>query len=262
LINGFAARTPVVENAVISSASSIWICWWQGPDNMPEIVKACYKSVQKYAAGHPVKLITKDNFNNFVSVPEYILDKFNSGLITVTHFSDILRVALLYEYGGFWLDATMFLTKEISISNSTYSFFTLKGTYNVDNISKARWTGFCIAGVKYGILFEYMRDFFYLYWKTHNELIDYVLIDYVIETAYQLIPYIRSLFDKLPYNNTDIYSLQYHLHSEFSKYLFAEYCSQTQFHKLTWKKKFDIFTTENKLTFYGYLIEMSRRANV
>jgi hypothetical protein len=254
LIKEFAARN-IIEKTAILPTSVIWICWWQGLDNMPEIVRVCYKSIQKFAGSHPVKIITKYNFRDFISIPEYILNKFNSGLISVTHFSDILRANLLYEYGGFWLDATMLLTEEISIRSGCDSFFTLKGTYAIDNISRARWTGFCMAGAKHDILFEYMRDIFYLYWKTHNELIDYVLIDYVIDVAYRSVPYIKSLVDNVVYNNTDIYSLQYHLHNEFSENLFVEYCSQTSFHKLTWKKKIEKYTPENKLTFYGYLIE-------
>jgi hypothetical protein len=259
LIKEFAARPIAENNKKISPSSTIWMCWWQGLEQMPDIVKACYISIQKHAGTHPIRVITKNNFQEFITLPHHIMEKFNSGLISITHLSDIIRVNLLYEYGGFWLDATMFSTKDISIEDQP--FFTLKGTYKADNITQARWTGFCIAGLKHNILFEYIKKYFYLYWETHNELIDYVLIDYIIETAYRSIPHIKSLLNGVAYNNTDIYSLQYHLHNEFSQDLFAEYCSQTSFHKLTWKKNHEKYTPGNKLTFYGYLIETYLREN-
>lgn len=42
----------------IDATSPIWVCWWQGKENMPDIVKACYNSIQKHACNHPVILIT------------------------------------------------------------------------------------------------------------------------------------------------------------------------------------------------------------
>jgi hypothetical protein len=110
---------------------------------MPPIIRACYDSVQKYRGQHPVHLITKSNCADFVSIPYHIMKKLNSGLITVTHFSDILRTVLLYEYGGIWMDATILVTEAIDFNN--LKFYTMKETLKTDNISKARWAGFFLA---------------------------------------------------------------------------------------------------------------------
>ncbi len=36
----------------------IWICWWQGIDQAPSIVKKCVDSIRKHAGNHKVIIIT------------------------------------------------------------------------------------------------------------------------------------------------------------------------------------------------------------
>lgn len=64
----------------------IWWCWLQGLESAPPIVKACY-----------------------------ILDKWKAGIISNTHFSDILCLELLTSRGGIWVDATVFVTGNESL---------------------------------------------------------------------------------------------------------------------------------------------------
>ena len=67
----------------IDATSPIWVCWWQGKENMPDIVKACYNSIQKHACNHPVILITEENFRNYIDMPEYIINKQKEGYIDI-----------------------------------------------------------------------------------------------------------------------------------------------------------------------------------
>lgn len=270
-INQFAREPVIAQESTIDPKSTIWICWWDGIESMPAIVNACYHSILQHAGTHSVQLITKNNFRNFVSIPEYILEKVDVGIITITHFSDILRAALLYEHGGIWLDATILALKNISLSS--LPFFTLKTTLKTDSITHIRWqgisysrftnpvvpeinrwTGFFLAGTKHDILFEFMRGFFYAYWKERQNLIDYLFIDYVIDIAYDTIPSIKKMFDDVPYSEIDIYMLENILNDEFSNERFAQ-CSAMNFHKLTWKKSFNIYTQNNKLTVYGHILK-------
>ena len=84
----------------INATSPIWVCWWQGKENMPDIVKACYNSIQRHACNHPVILITEENFRDYIDMPEYIINKQKEGYIDITHFSDILRMKLITKQGG------------------------------------------------------------------------------------------------------------------------------------------------------------------
>ena len=50
----------------------IWICWWQGLENAPEIVKRCVASIQKHAGNHKIIMITDENYKEFISFPMWI----------------------------------------------------------------------------------------------------------------------------------------------------------------------------------------------
>ena len=47
-------------------SNKIWMCWWQGLDSAPEIVKACVESVRRNAGGREVIIITDKNVSNYV----------------------------------------------------------------------------------------------------------------------------------------------------------------------------------------------------
>ena len=271
IISSFASRNTIPASS-IDPASTIWVCWWDGAESMPDIVKVCYNNLLSYANTHPVQLITKHNFMDFISIPEYILEKVSRGTITVTHFSDILRAALLFEYGGVWMDATILTLKDISFANQP--FFTLKTTTKTNSISHIRWqglshdasrfhtqtsqevnrwSGFLLAGTRHSLLFEFMRDFFYRYWNGENSLIDYLFIDYVLAIACDFMPDINKMINDVPCSDIDKFGLEKKLNSEFTNEEFIKYSAIT-FHKLTWKKKFDVYTKDQKLTIYGHLL--------
>jgi len=273
VIDKFAQKTAQPETN-IDPFSTIWICWWDGEEAMPDIVKVCCKTIKQHACNHPVKLITKYNYNEYVSFPDYILEKVNSKIMTVTHFSNMLRANLLYEYGGIWMDATILTLQDISLENTP--FFTLKAPARKNNsismarysgisdISKpyrykfftpkvSRWSGFLLAGTKGSVIFEYMRDILYAYWKDHNDQIDYVLYDYTIALGYDNIPDMKKMIDNVPCNAIEKFFMEKNLNSEYSEKSFSVY-PLTTFHKLTWKLKFVEYTKNKKLTIYGHLI--------
>lgn len=90
------------------NSNRIWICWFQGLENAPELVKKCYQSVLENNKEKEIILITNDNIHRYVQFPKYILEKWKKGQITNTHMTDLLRLELLTRYGGMWLDATVF----------------------------------------------------------------------------------------------------------------------------------------------------------
>lgn len=61
IVSSYKDRT-CDPNENIGATSPIWVCWWQGEEQMPDIVKACYHSIQKHACTHPVILITSENY--------------------------------------------------------------------------------------------------------------------------------------------------------------------------------------------------------
>jgi hypothetical protein len=254
LISDFAGRFAefiLPQEGVI--LKHIWICWWDGIGSMPPIVKACYNSVLKYSGDYTVHLITRDNFGDFISIPEHVLEKVNAGTMTVTHFSDIIRMSLLAKHGGLWLDATILVTDTVQLEDMP--FFTIKWEYGGEDAPKRRWTGNCIGGIKNNILFEFVREFLCEYWEKYDEMIDYFLYDYTIAVAYHSIPQIQRMIDNVRISDQQFYALQDNLEKEVNVDFLNGVCKDTIFHKLTWKKNYPAVSAGNKPTLYGYIMD-------
>ncbi len=137
------------ETAIYSEKQNIWICWLQGENSAPQLVKNCIDSVRRNANGHDVVIITKDNFQEYVDIPNYILEKYEKGIISHAHFSDIMRMSLICKHGGIWIDATVFCNKTLPEKIFNQLFFTCKSPMiETDYISNLQWTSFIIGGQK------------------------------------------------------------------------------------------------------------------
>lgn len=99
----------------------IWQYWAQGYDDVPERVRECLDSVERYAGEYTVIRLHDDNLSEYLDIPEYIIKK--RACFSYAFFSDLLRVMLLSTYGGLWLDATVLLTGQIPREYSEYDFF-------------------------------------------------------------------------------------------------------------------------------------------
>ncbi|MBT8922009.1 capsular polysaccharide synthesis protein, partial [Lactobacillus delbrueckii subsp. bulgaricus] len=86
----------------------IWWCWLQGEDKAPRVTKTGLASLRRNLPDYDLRVVTWDNINDYVDLPQVIYNKFEAGWISGAQFSDILRLALLSEYGGFWVDSTVY----------------------------------------------------------------------------------------------------------------------------------------------------------
>jgi hypothetical protein len=267
IINSFEGRTYTVDPS-LEGNYPIWFLWWQGEENMPPIIKICYQTLKCNSNGHNVNLVTKDNYRNLVTIPDYIIEKVEKKIFSLTLFSDILRICLLYEHGGLWLDSTVLLTKPLPLLPETckqHGFWTPKDNgeiiascFGAKNwiVREGKWLAFCFYSSKNNILVEFVRAMFFTYIKTNRILIDYFIIDYFISIAYDTLPEIRIMIDSVPENNPKVHEIQHRLglNNEYNKLQFDDICSATVFHKLNWKDEHKQYTENGKLTNYGYII--------
>ena len=175
----------------------IWSIWWQGEENAPEVVKICFENMRENCASHELKIITKDNYTNYINLPEHIIKKVEAGMITLTHLSDILRFYLLSRYGGMWIDATILVTEKIpeEIFEREYYVIRHEKNFNSYGVNMDRWITFLQAAKKDNILCSFGYDFLIEYWKERTSLIDYMLIDYAVEIAYEEFSKCREILD-------------------------------------------------------------------
>lgn len=187
----------------------IWVMWWQGIDeHTPPIVRACVNSICRHANGRSVNVITKDSLNSFVMIDSDIMDKLQRGAISITTLSDIVRFALLYKYGGIWMDATMYLTRDLDSSIARYRFYSIP---NHEVAPVRNWTGYFMGGMKGNPLFSLMYQAFVKLYTQTNRIPDYFMIDIMLSAAYTHIPSVRQMIDEVPQNNIHRFYLVNHL---------------------------------------------------
>lgn len=226
---------PQVNRLKDFESAPIWVCWLQGEENMPPIVQMCIKSIRANSSGHPIVFISYYNYAQYIVLPEYIVDLFDKGKIQNAHFADIIRTALLYNYGGCWIDSTIFLTKELPSRIFTSEFFSVKFSADKFFISQARWSNFFLACHSGNILMGRTLNLFEVYLSRKDCFIDYFMMDYFMDMVIESEAELKSLIDAIPYNNENIHQLKFHLSDEYSAEHFANICGNTYIHKLSWR---------------------------
>lgn len=170
----------------------IWICWFQGMESAPELVKRCYASVKRNMPNKEVIVITKENMDQYVDFPEHILGKWKKGLITDTKMSDFLRMELLIRYGGLWMDSTIFLSGPIPDWVYEKDIF-MYAIDDSEDITRVYNNYFIYSKRDYPIL-KTLRDINYYYWEKENKVRDY--FQWHLFTTL-VIPYYKDLFEDI-----------------------------------------------------------------
>lgn len=91
---------PWEDKEKVFNSNKVWFMWLQGLDNAPPIIKSCYQSLKTNLPDKEIILIEENNLNDYVHLPDYIEEKYKKGIISRTHFSDLVRLELLINGGG------------------------------------------------------------------------------------------------------------------------------------------------------------------
>ncbi len=214
---------------------TVWFMWWQGERDMPAVTKACLERLKaNLPQSWQIVFIDRNNYKKYANIPRIIIEKVNQGNITLTHLSDMIRVNLLATHGGIWCDATILCPGKLDERILSQPFITLSIPTTDRYLSKGRWSGFFMGGFKGHPLFSFINDCFNHYWEKHYKLIDYLLLDYVINLAYDSSPRIREDIDRYAVMSPELYVVQHQLNEPLTDDA-VESIYGNPFHKLTWK---------------------------
>lgn len=240
------------EEYPMQKSNKVWVCWMQGLEQAPALVQRCYRSLQDNLKGKEIVLLTESNFDQYVHIPDFIIEKLHKGIITRTHFSDILRLELLIQQGGTWIDATVFCSggdiSKYMMEDEFFIFQKVKPGSDGSAINMSSW--FMSAWSNHKFLLA-TRELLYAYWRKNDRMIDYFLLhlfmmivkDYYMEEWKQIIPYPNSL----------PHVLQLMQFEKFDHRRWNAACKASPFHKLTYKVKEE--DTRKEGTFYRYVME-------
>lgn len=240
------------ENVPHVNSGKIWVCWLQGIENAPELVRKCFYSLKENMPDREIILITEDNINDYVHFPDYIIEKWKKGKITYTHITDLLRLELLINYGGIWIDSTVFCSgsniPKFMLDSDLFFYQCLKPGRDGHSNYISSW--FISAKSNNKILCA-TKELCYEYWKKNNMMWDYFLLHDFISIV--LDEYPDEWKKIIPRDNSTPHILLLRLFDKYDDILWDSIKMQTPFHKLSYK--FDNKQLEMKNTFYEKIIK-------
>lgn len=222
MISGLNQPTPL--DSIVA-----WSMWWQGEKEAPDVIRACWESKKRYLP-HNVKqiIITKDNYKEYIEIPDYIIEKVNTGNIRLTHLSDIIRAILLYKYGGIWMDAAVLMIGPMPENCLEYTLYTRKSydgqyPYYARFSSDLSWNIQFFCAKSGNILFQFWMEAFFYYFKKNNKLKYYMTSDYFISIATNIFPQVREQLSKIPFNNIRLQDVRSHCYDKYTEEKYQEY---------------------------------------
>ena len=227
----------------------IWICWLQGYESAPDLVKACINSIRINNPDFEIVILTEKNISNYINFPDYIINKYKTGQISRTHFSDILRITLICKYGGVWLDSTVLCTNEDflnDISSMPIFVFKVMDLNRKDGLSIVA-SSWLISSFGPSKILLLTRDLLYKYWEIHDYLVDYYIFHIFFSIATKRFP---NEWAKIPmYNNSSPHTLMFELNDDFTVSRWDQIIKTSAIHKLTHHVQFD-----NPNSFYSHIL--------
>lgn len=228
--NSFLKELPILPESTEEKPKIIWWCWLQGEENAPVLCRKCLDSLRKNYPDYQINIVTSKNLYDYIDFPEYIKEKYSTGVITHTHFSDLIRAQLLIKYGGIWIDSSVYCTGRSEYIEQS-PFFVYKSFLNANNsMSASSWL---ISANKNNPILITTRDLLFEYWKSKKSLINYFLFHICFTIARRKYPQIWEDITNIP--NTLPHILQFEMLKPYSSERMKEIKRLSNFHKLSQK---------------------------
>lgn len=232
----------------------VWICWLQGEEKMPPLVKACVSSIKKNLRNKEIIILTNKNIEEYAIFPDYIFTKWKSGKIPVAHFSDLLRIELLCTYGGIWLDATVFcITDKIPdyILQAPLFMYKEVGAINIPKKPTVS-SSWLISAYSNNNILLLTRKLLWKYWSENFFLKDYFLFHIFLSMAARR--YCDEWNAVPTIDNQGPHIMETELTDPYTEERWQQLTQIACFHKL--KHHFDYSRGES--TIYKHIIEISK----
>jgi hypothetical protein len=221
-------RERVAARPIQQGPARIFLYWDKGFENAPPLVQACHRQVVRVHAPSDFVALTAATWRDHVALPPHVTQKLAPNK---AHFADILRMALLAQYGGTWMDATCYPSRNIldfqrEVSGS--GWFCYRHTGRISNWFLCSAGDNYVARMMYEGLVEFWRDFDKPthYFFFHHMFEALALLDARFQEQFQASPVIRS---------RPSLRIQRALFEPFDAKAFEQMLSAAAVHKLTYK---------------------------
>ncbi|MDR2044346.1 MAG: capsular polysaccharide synthesis protein [Clostridium sp.] len=242
--------------------------WRQGEENAPPLVKACLASMRAHVSGRRLVVLDGGSVGDWIDVPRIIRARLEEGLMSVQHYADYIRFALLHTYGGVWADATCFFSADLPDSLWEREFFTLEYTRRRDVAGRKepdgsgggalvnRYAIFFMSGQAGNELFAEVLADLEAYWDSEHDAVAYLVTDLLLRRAMLRLGLWGS--EKIcSYQPGACLRLQARLASASSEEGWREMTSGSYLHKCTWRIALPL-TKNGADTFYKKILDEYR----
>jgi len=171
---------------------NLYILWFQGFDNAPNIVRWCVSSWKHYNPTWNIILLDDTNLKNYVNLEKVTYDK----EIELCHLADMVRMILLRDHGGLWVDATSFCNKPLDdwlpgyIESGFFAFDRYRPDLMISN-----W--FLYAEKNHPIIAQWCEETLY-YYQVHGKSHTYFVHHHIFEQLYHRDVSFQKEWDKVP----------------------------------------------------------------
>lgn len=235
----------------------IWVCWLQGLNNAPGIVKACIRSIQRNIDNsYRVVIITEKNYLEYCSPSKHVIDAYHKGIMLAAHFSDMLRLELLKKHGGTWIDSTILVTGRIPnymlqsdlFMPQTLHWERFQVPYTIEN--------YFMSSCQNNKIIMLALDLLNNYWEKAKKPSPYMITYMFLEISIE--QYSDEWKNVVLFPRANMHLIYDRLYEEFDNDLFKKFMQISPVHKLTYRKEYlgkkYCEHCEKGKSFYDYII--------
>lgn len=219
----------------------VWFCWLQGLENAPELVKKCYANLERYLVGKHLVIIDQATVEQYVTLPEIIVERWSRHQIPAALYSDVIRLELLIKYGGTWIDSTVLCTGmnfPPEYIDSDLFLFQFRRPTDASFQGISNW--FINARPNHPMLMM-VRDLLVEYWKEYDCVLSFFIFHIFFSLIVECEP---SFVNQMPYGfSPNSLFLEHHLGDVYNQGNWEKLVSKVCFHKLTYRLDKSIINT-------------------
>lgn len=178
----------------------VWTLWLQGWDSAPPLVQACLTSWESRNPTWTVRALTSETLGDYLDLAA-IYPMVDLSAVPAASLSDMVRVALLAEHGGVWVDSTVFCVRPLDgwLDDYTGSGFFAFARPGPDRMVSS-W--FLASEPNHPITLE-LRDRVRAYWRDRSAPDHYFWLHRLFFEAYRTHAPFRQLWDATPEFRSD-----------------------------------------------------------
>jgi len=229
------------------SAEILWQFWT--PNKVlgtPDIIKACINTVEKHKGDLQHILVDIKTIQNYAELPGFIYDLYNSGKMKPAHLADLLRIELLHNHGGIWLDATGYMTAEVPKKIRDLDFFMFHVMRNGKPVVPYMQNCF-IRADKNSPLLNGWRELCLVYWKNNDFAVEYFVHQIMFYSMVKKDSEMAKLYAKMPLvDQKETHHYAGRMSAKFDMNEF-EKISQTSFFQKLFYKPEGVVTPESNI---------------